>query len=422
MKKKSTFKNNPLLSFALPVFFTMLVFLSAFSASAQNFCSNESVLFLETFGTGSASPSSPDVTNLGYSPGGGLEDGFYRITWNTQQRSEWHFATNHTPADAFGNMLVVNGAAVSFYTKTITNGTTGFLPGSYSSSLYLMNTNTPGTCQPGALLPSISFKVEYNTAATGDAGWVSLQSVTASDVPQVATPTWIRLGGIFNLPTTAQRIRLSLADLTNSGCGNDFAIDDIKFATCPSGGPLPVEFLNISATQKGGGVVINWSTASETNNKYFDVEKSTDGSNWGVVNSLNSAGNSSTVKNYSSYDAKPVAGYNYYRIKQVDIDSRFKFSIVVKVKINIEKTGVSVLTNPFVNNITVDFLSNTNQKVSVRLTDASGKIISTQKWQIAKGSTRQNLNNVSGIQKGMYIFTVVDENGNNIYNSKLIKR
>jgi hypothetical protein len=420
MQQKSTLKFGNILSLCFMVLFS---FLGNYNVSAQNFCANETVLWTEDFGIGNAAPSSPDVINLGYSPFGGLEDGFYRITWNTQQRSEWHFSTNHTPTDTYGNMLVINGDDVTFYTKTITKGTAGFSVGSYSASLFLMNTNTPGTCQPGALLPTISFQVDYNTQATGNEnGWVSLQSVSANAVPQSATPAWIQLGAVFNLNTVAQRIRITLADLTNSGCGNDFAIDDIKFATCPSGGPLPVEFLSISAVQKGGGVAVNWSTASESNNKYFDVEKSIDGSTFTVVNSVNAAGNSSTTKNYSSYDAKPVAGYNYYRIKQVDNDGHYKYSSIVKVKINIQKTGVTVLTNPFVNQITVDFLSNSNQSVKVRLTDISGKIIATEKWQIAKGSTRLNLDNVSNIQRGFYIFTVVDDNDNVIYNNKMVKQ
>jgi hypothetical protein len=423
MQENSTFKSGKIMSLILSAIFTLGVLLINFSVSAQTYCANETIIWSENFGTGITGTSHPDVVNIIYASSGNLADNFYRIINNTQQRPEWHSADDHTPSDANGKMLVVNGSAETFYTHIITNGVSGFLPGSYAASLFLMNVNTPGTCAPSPLLPTITFKVEYNTATSGNsAGWVQLQTVTASSVPQSATPTWAQLGGVFSLPVLVQRIRLTMSDGTASGCGNDFAIDDIQFATCPEGGPLPVEFLNITAILKGGAVAINWSTASESNNKYFDVEKSFDGSNWTAINSLISAGNSSTVKNYSSYDAKPAAGYNYYRIKQVDTDGKFKYSSVAKVKISIEKTGVSVLANPFVNNITVDFLSNINQKLNVRLMDVSGKQMAIEKWQINKGSTRLSLNNVANLQRGMYIFTVVDDNGNVIYNNKLIKQ
>lgn len=424
MQEKIT-PQGSIISLRSTLLFTMMLCLFTVSSRAQNFCANQTVIFTENFGSGTTPTSSPDITTgLGYQATGDLIDGFYRIINNTQQRPEWHNSPDHTPASVNGKMLVVNGTNQTFYRKVITNGSANFIPGSYSSSLFLMNVNTPGTCSPNPLLPAITFIVEYNTAATGNAGgWAQLQSVTSNAVPQSANPTWIQLGGVFTLPVTAARIRLTLSDGIVSGCGNDFAIDDIKFATCPSGGPLPVEFLNVTATAKGSGVSVNWSTASESNNKYFDVEKSTDGgNNWSLVNTVYTNGNSSAVRNYNSYDAKPVGGYNSYRIKQVDIDGNFKYSVTVRVKINIDRTAITVLANPFVSNITVDFLTNTNSTVYVRLVDITGKLVTTQKWAVSQGSSRRTMDNVSNLSNGMYILTVTDENGNQIYNNKLMKQ
>lgn len=389
--------------------------------NAQTFCTGETIIWSENFGTGTTSSSNADVINISYQATGQLNDGFYRVINSTQQRTEWHNAPDHTIGDVNGKMLVVNGSGQTFYSKILTNGTTGFLPGSYAASLFLMNLNKPGTCGASALLPTFSFKAEYSTSADGN-NFINLQTVNANAVPQSATPTWIQLGGLFNIPATALRVRLTLINGTLSGCGNDYAIDDIQFGACPSGGPLPVDFLNITAAQKGGAVAINWSTASENSNSYFDVEKSIDGSNFTTINSVKGAGNSSTRKNYGSYDAKPVAGYNYYRIRQVDFDGKFKFSDVVKVKISFDKTGVSVLTNPFVNNITVDFVSPANQRLNVKLTDISGKLIATEFWNISKGSSRVVFSKVNNLKSGMYIFIVTDNDGAVIYNNKLVKQ
>lgn len=392
------------------------------TVSAQTYCANETVFWSENFGTGTAYSSSPDVINLTYNGAFvGLNDGYYRISDNTWHRPEWHNTVDHTPSDVNGKMLVVNGQSEEFYQKEISNGTTGFAVGTYAASLFLINVNPPGVCAPNPLLPSITFIVEYNTAATGGT-WVPLQTVSSNNVPQTATPTWIQLGGVFNLPAPAQRFRLTLSNGTNSGCGNDFAIDDLMFATCPEGGPMPVEFLNISAAQKGSGVSVNWATASEINNEYFDVEKSIDGSNWATVTRVRGAGNSNVVKNYNAYDAKPVAGYNFYRIKQVDIDGKFKYSSVVKVKISIDKVGVTVMGNPFVNVITVDFLSNKSEAVTLKLTDLSGRTVAMDRWQISKGASRKVFDKSSALQRGMYIFTVTGENGEVIYNNKLMKQ
>lgn len=423
MQEITTFKKSGLLSAVLSVFFLLTV---VSPVSAQNFCPNENVFFSENFGTGIGTNSSPDVINVVHSPlapNVGLNDGFYRIINNAQQRADWHNAPDHTVGDTDGKMLVVNGIAETFYTKEISNGVTGFLPGTYGASLFLMNTQILGAynCGSEQILPTITFLVEYSSTPSGN-NWISLQSSTANAVPQTLTPVWVQLGGVFNLPVIAQRFRLRLSDGTTAGCGNDFAIDDLKFVGCPEGGPLPVQFLGISAVQKGSGISVNWSTAAEYNNKYFDVQKSVDGTTWTTFAKVDGAGNSSSVLKYNAYDAKPVAGYNYYRIKQVDIDGKADYSSVVKVKISIEKTAVTVLANPFVTNITVDFLSNSSQSVSIRLTDVTGKTIATDKWQIAKGSSRLTLDKVAGLQRGMYIFTVMDSNGEVIYNNKLVKQ
>ncbi|MFT3981324.1 MAG: T9SS type A sorting domain-containing protein [Ferruginibacter sp.] len=422
MQELSTFKKKG--SLILVAFFVSVLSLLTTNASAQEFCANETVLWSENFGTGTGSVSSTDVINVLHSPVApnvGLNDGYYRIINNTQQRNDWHNSPDHTPSDVDGRALVVNGIAETFYTKEITNGVTGFNPATYGISFFLMNVNTNNyPCSP-YLLPTISFVVEYSTAASGNS-WVTLQSVSTTPLPITNAPVWVQLGGSFNLPVAAQRFRFTLSDGTSYGCGNDFAIDDIKFVSCPEGGPMPVEFLSLAAVQKGSGVSVNWSTASELNNNYFDVERSTDGTTWNTIARVMGAGNSATVKNYNAYDAKPVAGYNLYRIRQVDIDGKFEYSSTVKVKITIDKLGVSVLANPFVNNITVDFLSNNIQTVSARLTDLSGKTVAMQNWSISTGTTRKTMDNVVTLQRGMYILTITDMNGAVVFNSKLIKQ
>jgi hypothetical protein len=234
------------------------------------------------------------------------------------------------------------------------------------------------------------------------------------------------VGSSFTLPSTGNlvtSIRIVLSDGTVGGCGNDFAMDDVKFSLCPEGGPLPVEFLKINARQKGSGVSVEWSTSQEFNSKYFTIEKSADGNiNWTAVASINAAGNSSIVKNYNAYDPTPFKGINYYRIKQVDLDGHFKYSKIVSVKLNLNKTGISVLANPFHSVLTVDLSSETDQLISARLVDITGKQVAAEKWSIGTGSTRKDFSNISGLQQGMYILTIRNAGGEILYNNKVIKQ
>ncbi len=421
MEEKSTLLNGGRITVARFLSLSIALVLISITTSAQVFCANETVIFSENFGVGTAPTRHESIRNVNFQRNGNLNEGRYRVINNTGQRPGWHASDDHTTGDVDGQALIINGTAETFYTELITNGTAGFTPGNYTATMYAMNLSIPGTCT-NPLLPVFALNVEYNTFESGHANeWIQLPTQTTQSLPETTSPTWVRVGGTFTIPETAQRVRLTITSVTGSGCGNDFAIDDIQFAACPLGGPLPVNFLALSAGRQGGSVAIRWSTSSEINNKYFYVEKSTDGVTWTTINSVNGAGNSNAARSYTSYDAKPAAGYNYYRIKQVDADGRFKYSDIVKVNIEIDRIGASVLTNPFVNNITVDFLSPLGQTVNVRLADISGKVLGTERWKIAKGSSRMTYNNMSNIQRGMYILTIQDSEGNIILNNKLIK-
>ena len=426
MKKKFTFCTR-----IITVSILILSFLLINSITAKTFaqisCNNDTVLFLENFGTGTTATSSPDIlpSGLAYQETGPLaSEGVYRIINNTQQKPEWHASEDRTENDVDGKMLVANGQAEVYYMHRI-DRVQGFVPGSYTASIFLMNLNTLGTCGTEALIPNITFTVEYLSQANT---WEPLTGspFTAAPVVQTTSPTWVSLGSSFTLPATGAlvtSIRVVLSDGTVGGCGNDFAMDDVKFALCPEGGPLPVEFLKINARQKGSGVSVEWSTSQELNSKYFAIEKSADGNaNWNVVASINAAGNSSTIKNYNAYDPAPFKGVNYYRIKQVDQDGHFKYSKIVSVKLNSNKTGISVLANPFHNMLTVDLSSATDQVISARLVDIAGKQVAAEKWSIGSGSTRKEFSNVAALQQGMYILTIRNAGGEILYNNKVIKQ
>lgn len=394
--------------------------------SAQAYCNNELIFWNENFGTGTVPSNNADVVNLIYQPTGifGIE-GTYRVVNNTQQLGDWHNSEDHTPGDVDGKMLVINGEPEIFYTKQLSRAL-GYPAGFYAISYSLMNVNTPGSCAPNPLLPNITIKTEYLDATNN---WIELTNspISAGPFPQTVNPTWLKTGGVFTLPLTGSflvsEIRFTLKNETDGGCGNDLAIDDLKFATCPTGGPLPVKFLSVSARQKGTGVTIDWATASEFNNKYFEVEKSSDGGiSWSVINTTLSKGNGSVTKNYNAYDAKPVNGLNYYRIRQVDNDGTSKYSSTVLFKLNIVKTEVSVLNNPFNTNIIVDFLATRNQVVNYRLIDMTGKLIFSNQQTITKGNFRKIIEGVSQLNRGMYILQITDEDAMIIYNDKLLKQ
>lgn len=424
MEKEFTPSARNLISF----FVVFLVFMfTSITTHAQVTCPNSTVLWTDNFGQGTTPTSDSNIiaTNLYYQGNGLLySEAAYRIVDSTFQQPFWHHSGDHT-GNLDGKMLVANGNTGSFYQNQFTT-TGGFAAGTYIAGLYLMNVDTLGVCGPHALLPAISFTVEYLSAANT---WVSLSGspYIAQQLPQTATPTWVNLGSSFILPSTGTfsvaEIRITLSDTSSKGCGNDYALDDISFSLCPSGGPTPVTFLNINAHQMGTGVSIDWSTAQEINSNYFEVQKSADGSsNWETVSTVTAAGNSQVVRNYNAFDGSPFSGSTFYRIAEVDKDGNFSYSKIVNVQTNLGSTGVSVLTNPFHNSLTVNFSSTTSQDVSARLIDMTGRQVTIEKWSISAGSTQMSFSNVSNLQSGIYILSVINNSGEILFNTKVVKQ
>lgn len=406
--------------------FTVIALTSLFAYTqmqAQNLpCTNSVTLYNETFGTG-AIGSSPDVTPvLTYSPAGSLfDEGIYRLADNIQQKIEWHSSADHT-GDANGRMLVVNGTPGVFYSHTI-NNPVGFAAGSYYFRYYAMNANVPYACFGNPLLADINLIAEYQDA---NGNWIPFTNSPYAGglIPTSDNPVWLEYGSTFILPATGNfqvtNIRVSLNSLQVGGCGNDFAIDDIGAYYCPEGGPMPVNFLSINALVKGNAVSVQWSTAFEVNNKYYEIQRSSDGNGWSVIAVLNSRGNTNTTQNYQVYDAKPLQGVNLYRIKQVDFGGSSTFSTTAKVKFVITKTDASVRVNPFINDIDVDFVSVSNQSVTARLYDITGKLVLSENWMLSKGSLSRKMS-THGLGNGMYILSVTGENNTPILRTKLVK-
>ncbi|TAK35083.1 MAG: T9SS type A sorting domain-containing protein [Saprospiraceae bacterium] len=109
---------------------------------------------------------------------------------------------------------------------------------------------------------------------------------------------------------------------------------------------LPVEISAFSARLVSNAILLNWATASETNNEGFFVERSFDANNWELAGFVPGHGTSLEVRQYSFADGAVFSGTTYYRLKQVDFDGRFEYSKVVSVNKNKDAGSLSIYPNP----------------------------------------------------------------------------
>lgn len=116
-----------------------------------------------------------------------------------------------------------------------------------------------------------------------------------------------------------------------SGVGDGFELQVLQRTICAGITPLPIELVGLTATCKDEGVLLEWSTASELNNAYFTVERSSDATDWEQVGTLDGAGDSEVMIEYAYLDDAPHAGFTYYRLKQTDLDGTFSHTGIVAV-------------------------------------------------------------------------------------------
>ncbi len=180
------------------------------------------------------------------------------------------------------------------------------------------------------------------------------------------------------------------------------------------GAPLPVELVFFRAQVRQGVVDLTWRTATETNNDFFTVERSTNTTEWTVVTTVPGKGNSTTRTDYASVDENPFAGINYFRLKQTDFDGTFTYSEVVSVFVE-PVDYVQVYPNPakgyFILKASFELDPN-----GIRLFDQLGKQLSLV--TIPGDSQKQFTVDTSNLAPGLYILQVT--NGVNVKSTRIL--
>ncbi|MFM7021764.1 MAG: T9SS type A sorting domain-containing protein [Flavobacteriales bacterium] len=166
--------------------------------------------------------------------------------------------------------------------------------------------------------------------------------------------------------TTAGNFRLGTA-VTSNNAGSSY-----YYAALAGGNTLPVELMSFNVKKEEGKVAIRWSTATEINNDYFTLEKSTDGDNWTVLNEVKGTGNSNTLIEYVEYDTNPASGVNYYRLKQTDYDGQFKYSQTASVGITDQNLSLITYPNPISSYMFVEFETKINSNIDASLYNQHG--------------------------------------------------
>gem|GEM_PF-960295 len=167
--------------------------------------------------------------------------------------------------------------------------------------------------------------------------------------------------------------------------------------------PLPVQLMDFACSQSQGQVVLKWRTATETNNDYFEVQRSIDGETFAVVGKVDGAGNSEVVKRYEFIDRLPAFGRAYYRLRQVDFDLKYSYSDVC-LALSDNPVGTALKSNPVDREATIW----SNEVIgSMELIDMTGKPIAITYVKDGNDHTFAT----TSLANGVYLLRIVTESG-----------
>lgn len=146
--------------------------------------------------------------------------------------------------------------------------------------------------------------------------------------------------------------------------------------TIGTGDPLPVELVSFDHETTEEGINLLWSTASESNNAYFEVLRSNDGSNFNPISRIEGHGNSNEVIEYSYLDKAVTPGTYFYQLKQVDYNGQFEYHQVILVLFSTrDVSSIRVFPNPVTGgNITIQS-SNHLFQPDLKIYSLSGRLV-----------------------------------------------
>lgn len=207
------------------------------------------------------------------------------------------------------------------------------------------------------------------------------------------------------------------------GLGNNAGVRTGQYTFCGTtnlgSSVLPLIFSKFSVDDNNSNAVLNWATLLETQNDYFEVEKSENGNDFTSIGKVNKNGTTTQSANYSYIDQNVISEIAYYRIKQVDIDGKFTYSNILRFKSKKNTNRqITIFPNPVQSKINISLTSAEKNVAVLKIVNEFGQIMHTQSIEIIKGKNEFSVTKPSTLLKGVYTLQVAM--ATEIYNGRFI--
>ncbi len=309
-----------------------------------------------------------------------------------------------------GDIRIDNSGSEDIETETIASfvntANASFAPGSSPGDLEIRDDFDLGTS-------TVTFEIDGTTPTT-DYDQI-LNTVTANAITisgATAELVWgftPAVDDCFTIIDGSGAVTGTFATINSSDASINYEVtyEPTEVIICVIAAVLPVELITFEGRMEDGATFLNWETASEINNDYFEVEHSTDGRTFTMLDMVQGNGTTSSVSKYEFLDKNPAVNGNYYRLKQVDFDGAFEYSNIVYVENKKNETPGIIYPNPAYNEVTYE-----GAAATLSLYDVYGR----QVMQLATDLEKTTLD-ISQLEVGVYLIEIATSS-----NETVIKR
>jgi hypothetical protein len=171
---------------------------------------------------------------------------------------------------------------------------------------------------------------------------------------------------------------------------------------------VPVELTSFAANVINNEGELNWSTATETNNQGFDVERMNASGTYEKIGFVAGFGTTTEPKSYSFIDSKLESGNYTYRLKQVDFDGSYTYSdeVNVDVEVPLEYALEQNYPNPFNPSTTIKYSIPEDGFVKLAIYNMLGEEVATVVNNVQKAGRYEINFNASNLSSGVYVYRI----------------
>ncbi len=189
-----------------------------------------------------------------------------------------------------------------------------------------------------------------------------------------------------------------------------FGVETFTIASTSSLNSLPVELRRFDATPRSGSVDLEWETETEINASHFLVEHSTDGVNFESIEYIKTIGGVSTSARYATKDLSPSFGWNYYRLRMVDLDGSYEYSPIEAVKLE-KDASIVVYPNPVKDVLFIQDTEAVEDEVRVEIFDRNSSKLFEDIIYLSNGPVQLTIDDIQSLPSGYYIVKITGKSG-----------